>query len=97
MNCDHWLVVNKEDIIGESGEKFYSNKLVRIVGSSVSGESYTARWYRRKGVLEDPWVSLRDHNDPAKVMLYGGKSSGGHVDTLMNNGGSNVFIRKFGM
>ena len=94
-NCAHWLVVNKHDIIGPDGEKYYRNEYINIVGSSISGESYAARWYRRQHTPEDPWVSLRNHNDPAgEVMLYG-QSPGGHVDTLKKNGGANVFIRKF--
>ena len=29
-------MVNKDDIIGQCGEKYYSNKYVSIVGSSIS-------------------------------------------------------------
>ena len=89
-------MVNKDDLIGQDGEKFYQNEHINIVGSSIRGEPYTARWYRRQPVPEDPWVSLRNHNDPAgEIMLYGQGSYEGHVDTLKNNGSANVFIRKF--
>ena len=94
-NCEHWLVVNKDDIIGPDGVKYYANQHISIVGSSISGEQYTARWFRRPGQQEDPWVSLRNHFDPAgNGMLYGGKSSEGHAQILKKNGGANVFIRK---
>ena len=93
-NCKHWLIVNKDDVIGPDGEMYYGNKLISIIASSISGEAYSAKWYRRKGTLEDPWVSVRNHSDPAgNIMLYGQNNKGGHVKTLKSNGGASVFIR----
>ena len=42
----------------------------------------------------DPWVSVRDHADPAgEIMIYGGGSIDKHIRGLKKNGGANVFIR----
>ena len=95
-NCKDWLIVNKDDIIGPDGEKYYSNGLISIVTSSISGDPYSARWYRRKSTLEDPWVSVRNHTDPAgNIMLHGQNNARGHAKILNSNGGASVFIRKF--
>ena len=93
-NCQHWLIVNKDDITGQDGNKYYGPGMISILASSISGTPYSAKWYRRKQSLVDPWVSVRHHNDPAgEIMLYGGNGHGGHKETLISSGGANVFIR----
>lgn len=57
-DCEKWLVSEKEQVLG-----WYSNEDREIVKSSISEEPYTAKWYRRTGSAEDPWISLNDHWD----------------------------------
>ena len=50
--------------------------------------------YRRNGELTDPWVSLKDHSDPAgNQMIYGGNSVTEHNTLLQVTGGMRVYIR----
>ena len=54
----------------------------------------SAKMYRRNGNLEDPWISLRDHADPAgPLMMYGGNSDVTKTDILEISGGMRVYIR----
>ena len=85
-----WLVVDRLDIMGEDGDLYYANQDVRILASSLSSTPYTAKWYRRSGVSEDPWVSLGDHPEG---VLYGGNFYPLHQDKLVLGGGMNVFIK----
>jgi hypothetical protein len=55
-DCAKWLVAEKDSVLG-----WYSNEDRDILRSSISEEAYTAKWYRREGSLEDPWISLNDH------------------------------------
>ena len=34
---------------------------MRILKSSIRNHTYHARWYRRHGRKEDPWISLENH------------------------------------
>ena len=75
----HWLIVRKTDLIGDDGEKWYSNEDVEIQASSISCVPYKAKMYRRVGQVEDPWVSFQDHHQiPSTSMVYGGNSAQGH-------------------
>ena len=66
-----------------------------MVASSLKCEPYSATWYRRGGFREDPWVSIRNHGDPAgQLMMYGGDGKEEHNQVLKENGGMNVYIRK---
>ena len=90
-----WLIVDKSEVIGDSGDKFYSAGAITVAASSVSCEAYTAVWYRRSGVAEDPWVSVRDHRaQEGELMVYGQSSSSAHTSTLETSGGMGVYIRK---
>jgi hypothetical protein len=92
-----WLIVEKSEIIGDTGDKFYSGQAIPIIASSISCEPYTAVWHRREGMAADPWVSVRDHGDSdGQLMVYGQASSSGHNTALQTSGGMNVFIRKMG-
>ena len=92
-----WLIVDKSEIIGETGDKFYSGEDIPIIASSISCEPYTAVWYRRDGVAPDPWVSVRDQGDSdGELMVYGQASSSEHNTALQTSGGMDVYIRKMG-
>ena len=89
--------MDKSEIIGETGDKFYSGQDIPIIASSISCEPYTAVWYRRDGVAPDPWVTVRDHgNSEGELMVYGQASSSEHNTALQTSGGMNVYIRKMG-
>ena len=50
--------------------------------------------YRRNGHQEDPWVSVKDHQDPSgNLMVYGGNSKNEHNTVLQTTGGMRVYIR----
>ena len=92
-----WLIVDKSEIIGDTGDMFYSGQDISIVASSISCEPYTAVWYRRDGEAADPWVSVRNHGDSeGELMVYGQASSTEHNTALQTSGGMNVYIRKMG-
>lgn len=55
-DCNKWLIAEKDQVLG-----WYANEDREILRSSTSDEAYTAKWYRREGSLEDPWISLNDH------------------------------------
>ena len=93
-NLAHWLIVDKLEIIGAGGERFYTGQPITVSISSVSCDSYAAVWYRRAGEKTDPWVSVRDHGDAAgQMMVYGGNSAAEHNTILSNSGGMDVYIR----
>ena len=85
--------------MGVDGDKYYANedkKILRAFNHKHGNYgSYMAKWYRRKGTLEDPWVSLRDHQPVNNnMMVYGGNGGAGHNKIVKNNKGANVFIRQ---
>ena len=82
----HWLVADKSSVIA-----WYANTHRPIVRSSINANSYSARWYRRSGSLEDPWISIRDH---ATDVVYGGNSYRAYLNYVQNNGGAKVYIRQ---
>jgi len=88
-----WLVASKDSVVGG----FYANELRPIMASSKSGTAHSARWYRRNGVREDPWISLSDHHPAigAGDILYGGDSFGHtHASAILpHHNGANVFVR----
>ena len=85
-DCKHWAVIRKEDLIGEDGDKWYSNADVDIQVSSVSSTPYKAKMYRRKGHPEDPWVGIRNYGT-ARSIVYGAAQSVHNVDLLSSTGG----------
>jgi len=88
-----WLVASKDSVVGG----FYANELRPIIASSASATASSARWYRRQGVREDPWISLSDHHPAigAGEILYGGASFGStHASAILpHHNGANVFVR----
>ena len=94
MNKETWLIVDRSEVIGDTGDKFYSAGAITVAASSVSCDAYAAVWYRRSGSKEDPWVSVRDHNSrEGELMVYGQSSSSGHTTALQASGGMGVYIR----
>ena len=88
-------MVTKEEVIGGTGDKFYSMEGISILQSSISCDPYSAIWYRREEEQADPWISLRDHNhQQGELMVYGQASSADHVDALQTSGGMDVYVRK---
>jgi hypothetical protein len=90
-----WLVVSKDELMGEDGNLYYANELRTFLASSLGEGAKQARWYRRDGVLEDPWVSLTDHHDAiiSGDMVYGGKGSVDHTsNTVAVHQGADVYI-----
>jgi hypothetical protein len=83
----YWLVADKDQVTGG----WYSNAHRNIVKSSRHSGASRARWYRRSGSYEDPWVSLGDHADQ---ILYGENSHGSYTQFVQNNGGAKVYIRQ---
>jgi hypothetical protein len=72
-DCAKWLVSTKDSAIGG----YYANSHRPIIASSTSSSSYSARWYRRGGHAEDPWISLNDHGPaiPAGNILVNNRHS----------------------
>ena len=89
------MIVDKSEIIGDTGDKFYSAEAIPVITSSTSCDPYTAAWYRRDGSATDPWVSVRDHGAAeGELMVYGQASSAEHDTALQTSGGMDVWIRK---
>ena len=76
---------------------WYSNGQRQILKSSTHSSPYRARWYRRRGALEDPWISLNDHHPAIGQgnILYGENNFGStHASAILpRHGGANVYIR----
>ena len=77
----------------------YANQDRTITKSSTSTSPYKAKWYRRQGHKEDPWISLTDHQDAIDDgygdFLYGEGSYVGSIakKVLNSDKGANVYIR----
>ena len=91
-----WLIASKNEVTGS----VYKETPRLIYKSSTNPNSYEARWYRREGILEDPWISLTDYSLAINegYILYGGNHFGGaHASTILPvHKGANVFIRLHG-
>lgn len=88
-NCNNWLIVSRESVLGANGELTYDGKHRPIIASSVKDTPYRARWYKRTAFKEDPWISIHDH---PRDVLYGEASDGEHSQ-LLGSSGVNVWIR----
>ena len=88
-----WLVASKDEVVGG----YYANEDRTIILSSTSSEIYTAKWYRRQGHSEDPWISLTDHGGAINTgdILYGGNAfSSNHANSILpHHNGANVWVR----
>ena len=97
-DAQHWLITTKDAVGGAFNSRYYSNAQRSIIKSSDSQTPYTAAWYNRVGVPEDPWISVNDHH-PAIAdgkLVYGENNwgSASHNDLTQNHNGANVFIRR---
>jgi len=92
-DCQKWLVAEKSAVMG-----FYADAPRQIESSSLSATPYTAKWYRRQGASEDPWISITDHHPAigAGDILYGGANFGStHASAVLPiHDGANVYIRR---
>lgn len=92
-DCQKWLISAKDQVNGG----YYSNVPRTILKSSTRATNYTAAWYNRQGVKEDPWISLTDHKAAISQgnILYGGNHYGSTHATAVYQG-ANVYIRDTG-
>ena len=91
-----WLIATKDAVIGE----YYKNSKRNIIRSSISSTPYNAAWFRREGIPEDPWITLRDHSkskaeDPSEFMY--GENSRGQYGQGLGEEGMDVYIRRRSM
>lgn len=88
-----WLIADKDQVMG-----YYSNADRNIYKSSIAPKGGKAKWYRRQGNAEDPWISLTDHHDAKNGdnIIYGEASfAAKHAELLLKkHWGANVYIRK---
>ena len=88
-DCKKWLVVNKNDLIGGDGNKFYNTKQITVQKSFFKSNNYMVRIARRKKHLAEPWVIIGD----GKNFLYGGNARKDKISYVKNNHGAYVFIK----
>ena len=89
-----WLIAGKNQVNGY----FYGIERRLIYKSSTKSTSYRAKWLnRRSGFMEDPWISLTDHDSAIGEgnLLYGENHYGrAHAKNILpSHKGANVFIR----
>ena len=96
---EKWLIASKFSVMNDGS--WYQNEARDIKKSSISTTPYQAKWYRRSGHKEDPWISLTDHGGAigAGDILYGeNRFGGGHARNILPlHNGANVYIRKTGL
>ncbi len=80
----------------QAGQYEVGDEKRTILKSSVSNDTYTAKWYNRypPSVFgEDPWLSVLDHG-PSLEIVYGENSFTGSYASILNvHNGANVFVR----
>ena len=80
-----WLVATKTSVLG-----WYHNGYRPVLKSSRYSTHYHARWYRRTGNYEDPWISLGNYNSE---VIHGEASTSGNNHLPYHYQGARVFIR----
>ena len=101
-DCAKQLVATKEAVVGiisaafPKGNAWYDNTPRQVLGSSYNNLPYQARWYRRHGHLEDPWISLTNHDDAIRTnnLLYQPGENSFAWKSHAPLQGSKVYIRK---
>ena len=90
-DCENWLIAAVSVVIGNN----YDNTDRTIESSSKQCASYSAKWYNRVGVAEDPWVSVEDHSLAIanNEMVYGEASTSDNPNSLLFHNGADVYIR----
>jgi hypothetical protein len=92
-----WLVASRDSVM----HGYYSNAQRDIIMSSSRSTPYKAKWYRRQGAKEDPWISIFDHGPSINAgdIVYGENNFGhAHAQKILpHRNGANVFVRYAGM
>ena len=93
-DCTKWLAATTDAVIGSN----YDLSVTReILASSDIPSPYSAKWYNRADIPEDPWVSIIDHGPAigAGKILYGEASYGSShaANILPSSGGADVYVR----
>jgi len=92
-DCQKWLIAGKDSVVGG----YYSNADRLITASSERNFPYYAKWYRRSGAREDPWISTEHHGSAIGKgeILYGANSYGStHAAAVLpHHDGADVYIR----
>jgi len=85
-NCEKWLIADAAVVMANSWG--YAQR--SIYKSSLNDFKYTAGWWKRNSHLEDPWISLEDH-DTSKT--NGGLVYGENSFIFHRHNGLSVYIR----
>ena len=93
----HWMVVKKDELIGNYGDKFYEKQEMQIYHSSESAIPYIGEWARRENKDEDPdlKILLDGETSGSKLKMYKGNSKEDEKDNQTLNsdhGGMDVYI-----
>ena len=91
-----YVIASRSEIARVAGSGPYTALRTHV---HESGPSSVA-WLNRNGILEDPWLSARDHgyqggsgsDSDVHSMVYGENSYPGWLHYLQNNLGANVFV-----
>ena len=91
-NMRNWLHATREQVIGGT----YDNAQRTIIKSSISNNSYEARWYNRS-TGHDPLITVEDWSVSSTGdkhgVLYMEDTYNGHEEYFSNSGGMCVFVR----
>lgn len=91
-DMSRWVEMTKAAAVGQH----YHNGAREVIRSSTSAKRYNARMYYRSGSAEDPWISLRNHDEcpdnKHKCMLYAENNIAYHLGSI--GMGADVYIRK---
>lgn len=93
LDLKHWLHTTSNAVWG----KWYGNEPRQVLKSSANPNNHYVRWYNRYGVVEDPWIGVKDHHSRPNLVLYGESKRliyrGVHSYVRDNHGGLCVFVR----
>ena len=92
-DCDRWLITTYDQFRYQKSALYDAT----ILKSCISETAYTAKWFNRKNVAEDPWISFKDHDADSKTtILYGENNHPG--PNIQNAYGQfvNVWMRDYG-
>ena len=96
FDLTYWVYFNKDQI-----NTNYSDTERTVYKSSLYNHKHNIKWYNRSGNAEDPWISLKNHNEsygPSNynLMVYGEKRehTHHHEHLLTGYGGMAVWVRK---
>ena len=83
----HWMVVKKDELIGNYGDKFYEKQEMHIYHSSESSTPYIGELARRENKDEDPdlKILLNGETSGSKLKMYKGNSKEDEKDNQTLN------------